>query len=193
MKILIVDDDLYYAEQIHDLIESLGVGADYYQSSTDALSHFRSTPLAYGGAILGCPLDHTTGLELSERLREVHPRLHLMFATASNDAHHIGKLEKMGLWLAKPYSYKSTLALCRAFLRECDPRETMERSQELLYSAQHVCREGATLSARLLAQVGNDALRAQLRRLSRNMEAVAQVEELPYETIFSRSLKLVSE
>ena len=117
-NILIVDDDLDFADSLHDIVAHYGYNASVARSADAARDALKQSQM--GAALIDIRLRQSSGIELLEDLRAIQPELIciMMTAYATTDA-AISALHKGAYdFLRKPFHPDELLAtLKRAFER----------------------------------------------------------------------------
>ena len=84
-KILIVDDEAYFLEVVHENLKMLGYQVDPYQRSLEALKTLHDRPHEYDLLITDQTMPEMTGVQLVEEVRKVNSTLPIILCTGFSE------------------------------------------------------------------------------------------------------------
>ncbi|KPJ92389.1 MAG: histidine kinase [Gemmatimonas sp. SG8_17] len=127
----VVDDDAAVRDSLRLLLRSIGLKAETYPSAAEFLQGYDAT--RPGCLVLDVRMPGMSGLELQEKLEELHSTLPIIFLTAHGDVPMAVKAVKAGAidFIQKPF-----------------------RDQELIDKIQHAMEENARTRRRLTDHQG---------------------------------------
>ena len=116
-RVLVVDDEPTIAEYIQRLLESRGYRVTAVTSSPDALETFRNAPKDFDLVITDQTMPSMTGVELSEEILKIQPRVPIFLMTGYPDARVLDSAKAVGIreCLSKPLDAKSFRHLVRRY------------------------------------------------------------------------------
>ncbi len=107
-RILLVEDEPYIIEGLTDLLALEGVAVDSVSTGSEAVAAVaRFEPDL---VLLDLGLPDISGQEVGRRLRALHPRLPIVFATGHGDRERI-QLDDYSFFLQKPFEFEALLEL----------------------------------------------------------------------------------
>jgi len=117
MRILIVEDEIILAEQLHDYLTSKGFAVDSAHTGTDGF--FMAKEYALDAAIIDVGLPDFSGIELIKRLRKEKIALPVLVLTARSRWQDKVEGLEAGAddYLIKPFHYEELLARLNALIR----------------------------------------------------------------------------
>jgi PAS domain S-box-containing protein len=116
--ILFVDDEETLVELAQQMLESLGYTVAARTSSIEALEAFRNHPDRFALVITDQTMPNMTGLQLSNRLREIRPDIPIILCTgfSENANEEVVKTHQINAFIMKPLLKKDIARLIRRVL-----------------------------------------------------------------------------
>jgi PAS domain S-box-containing protein len=84
-KILIVDDETYFLEVVHENLKMLGYNVEPYQDAVEALQAFSNQPHGYDLLITDQTMPEMTGVQLIQEVRKVNDSLPIILCTGFSE------------------------------------------------------------------------------------------------------------
>ncbi|MDX2129726.1 MAG: response regulator [Chloroherpetonaceae bacterium] len=107
--ILVVDDENYMSEILCEALSDAGFKAQFVLNGIDALQIFQDQWQDIDLVVLDMRLPDITGLDLYSRMREIHPKVKILFSAGYLDDADIYQLKKNGVEsiFIKPFALSS--------------------------------------------------------------------------------------
>jgi len=129
----VVDDDAAVRDSLRLLLQSIGLNAETYSSAAEFLQAYDAA--RPGCLVLDVRMPGMSGLELQEKLEELHSTLPIIFLTAHGDVPMAVKAVKAGAvdFIQKPFHDQELIdKIQHAMEQDARNREKLTDHQEIL-------------------------------------------------------------
>lgn len=84
-RILLVDDEPFFVDIVHEHLESMGYSSSAFQNSLDALAFFKTDPFAFDLVITDQSMPKMNGIELVAEIRKLNPTVPIILCTGFSE------------------------------------------------------------------------------------------------------------